>query len=71
MSNRRHVFCYSVLELMERGFKYADARKMVEESGYLDYTEKHPDIFFYYSRKDWADWIIEGFASAGKLRYTG
>lgn len=71
MSDRRHAFCYSVLELMERGFKYKEAKRMVEKSSYLDYAEEHPEIFFHYSRKDWADWIIKGTASAGKLRFVG
>ncbi|MBQ3443341.1 MAG: hypothetical protein IKG61_02850 [Selenomonadaceae bacterium] len=71
MSPRRHAYCYCVLELMERGYKYRDAKKMVVESGYLDYAENHPSIFFHYAKEDWADWIINAVASSGKLRYIG
>jgi hypothetical protein len=44
---------------------------MVKESGYLDYAEGHPTIFFHYTKENWADWIIKDVASAGKLRYIG
>ena len=46
-------------------------KKMVEESGYLDYAEEHPTNFFHYTKEDWTDWIINAVAVSGKLRYIG
>lgn len=58
MSPKRHAWCYCVLELMERGYNYYQAKDLINKTEILIYAEKYSNIFFHYTRKDWANWVI-------------
>lgn len=46
--------------LIKRGYKLSAAKKMLLDSGLLDYAINEPDLFFHCDGNYWADYIING-----------
>ena len=59
MSDRRSAFYFTVKELVRRGYERSEAKHLVRESPWPDYAKKEPIVFFSYTAKEWADWVLE------------
>ena len=71
MSDQRYYFCYTVLELVKRGYSGREARAMVKTSP-LTQQINGPDSWAYLhdmGRRDWADMVekCHHLARRGKL----
>ena len=59
MSDERFYYAYMLIELVRRGYRRQDARKMIEESKVLDKCTKNPLIFNHYPPEHWANYVEE------------
>lgn len=59
MSDRNMVYRYTLIELVRRGYKRVEARKMLEHSHIGDRMFRDPVVFWHYAEERWADWVIE------------
>lgn len=73
MSDVNYVYRYTVIELVRRGFKLSDARKMIRTSSILERIQGEDGwVFFHgWDEKEWANWVIDYHAKGGRLRYAG
>ena len=59
MTDERFYYAYMLVELVRRGHRRQDARKMIEESDIFARAEKDPAIFYHYPPERWADFVEE------------
>ena len=68
MSDRRSAFYFTVKELVRRGYERSVAKQLVRESPWPAYASKEPLVFFSYTSKQWADWVLEYHEEAQKRK---
>ena len=59
MSDRRSAFYFTVKELARRGYERSVAKQLVREFPWTAYAKKEPIVFFSYTAREWADWVLE------------
>ena len=59
MSHERLAYVYTLIELVKRGYKRVEARKMINGSDLMKRLELDSIFFFHYDETRWADWVIE------------
>ncbi|MBR3621735.1 MAG: hypothetical protein IKN43_00090 [Selenomonadaceae bacterium] len=58
MSDERFAYVYTLIELVKRGYRRVDARKMIESSTLMGRLQLDSTFFFHYDETTWADWVI-------------
>ena len=59
MTNERVVYCYTIVELVKRGYNRKDAKNMVLKSNIIHDMNNDPTFFFHYGPQTWSDWVID------------
>lgn len=59
MSDERFYYTYVLIELVRRGYRRQDARKMITESKIIERCVKNPTFFNHYTPEYWADYVID------------
>lgn len=60
MSKERKAKYMILTGLIKRGYKLREAKKLMLQSGLLDYAVNYSDLFFHCDGDYWADYIING-----------
>ena len=66
MSHERFVYTYTLIELDRRGYRRANAHKILEESNLGDRMFRDSMMFWHYDEKQWADWVIQDYEDIHK-----
>lgn len=57
MSVQRYAYCRILLLLMEKGWKYREAKILINKSRIIDYVKKNEKLFFHAYPEDWIQWV--------------
>ncbi len=61
MSDRNMAYRLTLIELVRRGYKRVEARKMITKSHLGDRMFNDPVVFWHYDEQRWADWVIQDY----------
>ena len=64
------VYRYTLIELVSRGYKRTDAKKMFRMSRIYDRMRRDPVVFWHYDEQRWADWVIQDDKAKSKKAIT-
>jgi len=65
MSSERFAYACTLIELVKRGYRRVDAKKMIAKSDLMARLRFDNAFFFHYEEDQWADWVIEDCKYSG------